>query len=405
MALPKLFPRALGFLVLLTSLTSLVAPAWADTVTLHTGETLTGTILQETEIEVVIEVTVSRGIKDEKTLQKSEVASITKASSEDLAYDEVKKLRVGQNSFHEKAYETAIDALVSYSKTHPNSQYDGEIKANLTALREEAAQVKIGSVKVAGRWYTPSEAAKERTQIAGQRLLFLMREQANRGDNDGALNTFDQLEKEAAGSRAYPDAVELALSLIGRLAGELQRAIPTAKAQLEQFNQGVKLLAEPQKSQALASWNQKVLQADQAVAAATKQGLKWVPLYPNSEKSITALKATLGSESQRLSAISVTAMRNSIALADTAALALKNSQDSDVESRLKEAETLWAKNDLITSVKATMTDFKEKAKAEASEQAAAAAAAAAAEEAEAKAKAAAPQKTTNQKSPALVKKD
>ncbi|MDD5349156.1 MAG: hypothetical protein PHQ12_02990 [Chthoniobacteraceae bacterium] len=326
----------------------------ADTVILKSGETLNGTIVSETDQQIVMNVTISSGIVDEKTIAKGDVQSVSKTTPDEIAYAGIREYKPETHSLQPTAYPSILKALEGFLKTYPTSARAAEVKKNLEGLKQEQARVKAGELKWDDRWYTAQEAEKNKYQLGGLMTLSNMRDQAANRDFIGALNTFAQIEKYFPGSSAYPDAVELAQNMMRIAAMDMVAIQNKTKAQETQFNNGILLVPEPQKSQMLAARRSQIAAAEAAMAAAEKGDLKWKPLLPLAPKSFESLKTMLSTEAPRLEKLSVPNMRSSLAATKAAEEALQANQREEVEAKLKEAQALWADNAQIAALTAEL---------------------------------------------------
>ena len=352
--IPPSFLACVGILLATPVLTH------ADTVTLKSGEALEGKVLSETDQEIVMDVTVAAGITDQKTLARSDVQTVEKTPPDEIAYQAIKGCQIEAHSLPASSYVAIVKSLEAFLKTYPQSARTGEVQEKLNAFKEEQERVKAKNIKWDNRWYTPEEFEKNKNLLHAQMHLAAMREQVARRDFVSALNTFDQIEKTHAGSAALPDAIELAQNVIRLLTIEMDRAVAIAKNQESQFNNGIVLVPEPQKSQMIATRQGQIAAAEAAVAAAERSGIKWKPFLPIASKSADALKATLAAEGPRLEALPVAAMRTSIASLKSAEAALKEENLAGAEVKLKEAETLWSQNEQIAALKAEIEVLKKK---------------------------------------------
>ncbi len=338
----------LGAAALAALLTIAPAPLRADKVTLKTGETLEGTVIRENEAEIVLEYAVSASIIDEKTIPRSEIATLDKTPKDAVDYARIRGIKPGPNSHSATGYDGLTSQLAAFLAKHPKSDHTAEVRTTLTELIKERERVKLGDIKWNNRWYTPEEIEQEQYQINAFKVYQAMRDQASRGDFVGALNTFDRLETAYPGSRSYPDAVELAQTLVQRLNVEIDRVLPIVKHQNEQFEANIILLKEHDKALTLAARKQEIANAEAAMAAASKARLKWPPLLPIIPKSPEDLRRILPKETERLRTLNVADMRASIAAAESIPAALAAKDGVAAEDRLNNARTLWAANEMVT---------------------------------------------------------
>ena len=352
--LPISIPACAGVLLATTAL------CLADTVTLKSGEVLNGKILSETNREIVMDVTVAAGITDQKTIDKTDVRAAEKTPLDEIAFQEIKGCQIDNHSLPASSYVAIIKSLESFLKKYPQSSRVDEVQSTLTDFKHEQEQVKAGGMKWDNRWYTKEEAEKNKYRLAAQMQFAAMRDQASRRDCIGALNTFDLIEKWYPGSNVYPDAVELAQSMIRTVCADMERVRVNAKAQEAQFNNGIVLVTEPQKSQMIAARQAQVTTAEAALAAAERAGVKWKPLLAMASKSFESLKTTIGTEAPRLEALPLADIRKSIASIKDAEAALSDNNAAGAEVKVKEAQKLWSVNGEVAALTAEIEAFKKK---------------------------------------------
>ncbi|MEI7958593.1 MAG: PTPDL family protein [Verrucomicrobiota bacterium] len=352
--LPISIPACAGVLLATTAL------CLADTVTLKSGEVLNGKILSETNREIVMDVTVAAGITDQKTIDKTDVRAAEKTPLDEIAFQEIKGCQIDNHSLPASSYVAIIKSLESFLKKYPQSSRVDEVQSTLAAFKHEQEQVKAGCMKWDNQWYTKEEAEKNKYRLAAQMQFAAMRDQASRRDCIGALNTFDLIEKWYPGSNVYPDAVELAQSMIRTVCADMERIRVNAKAQEAQFNNGIVLVTEPQKSQMIAARQAQVTTAEAALAAAERAGVKWKPLLAMASKSFESLKTTIGTEAPRLEALPLADIRKSIASIKDAEAALSDNNAAGAEVKVKEAQKLWSVNGEVAALTAEIEAFKKK---------------------------------------------
>ncbi len=343
-----------------------IVSGFADTVTLKTGEILNGTVLSENDKEIVMDVTFASGITDQKTVAKADVQTVSKTTVDQAAFEPIKDLAVGPRSLALAGYDPIIKSLEAFVAKYPQSAHAADVKTRIEDFKKDQAQVKTGALKWANRWYKREEIEKNKEFLSSQMLLATMKEQAARRDFVGALNTFAAIEKSYAATRAYPEAVELAQNQMRVAAIDMERMRVTAKVQEDQFNSGVQLAGEPQKSQMIAARQAQIAASDAAIAAVSSQ-VKWKPLLPLSKKSFDALKTTLGSEAPRINKIPFADMRQSLEISDAAEIAIQAKNMDEAEAKIKEAQALWKENPqlaaLVAKIKSLKDELKRKAPA------------------------------------------
>jgi len=319
--------------------------AFADIIILNSGEQLQGKVLSETATALVVDVQITAGITDQRTIAKKDVKSVSKVTEDEIAYDSIKSYKLGPNSYTPADYEALVRSLSHFLTKFPGSPHVKDVKPVLDAVSQEKARVDGGQLKWNNRWFTAEEAVQEKYQIEAEKVYASMNDVAARRDTVGALNTFDFLEKNYPGARIFPTAVETAISLIKRLEPELERAVLVGKQQELQFNNGIQLVSEPQKSQMIAARKAQIAAAEDAVDMAQHTLVKWPPLLPITDKSPQALKNSINTEEPRLTLMAVAKMRKSIETTEAALRAFKAGDLSSAENIGRDAQVLWPHNE------------------------------------------------------------
>lgn len=342
-----------------------VLSGFADTVTLKSGEVLDGTILSDTEQEVVMDVKIASGISDQKKIARADVQAVTKTTVDQAAYEPIKDWTVGARSLPLANYDGILNPLQSFVSQYPQSAHTADVKAKIEAFKAEQARVKAGELKWDNRWYNREQIEKNKAFLGSQMLLSTMKEQASRRDFVAALNTFAVFEKTYPTTLAFPDAVDLAQDQLRVAAADLVRIQAIAKIQEDEFNKGVQLAGEPQKSQMLAARKAQIAASDARFAVAEHDQVKWKPIMPLSKRSFDSLKTTLAAESPRINKFSVDDMRKSLAAADAAGAALQSKNADVAEAKLKEAQTLWKENPKAATLSPQIKSLREETKRQA----------------------------------------
>jgi hypothetical protein len=350
--------RAFAFLVC----AALPCGLFADTVTLNTGEKIEGTILKDktNETQVVMEVKVSESITDERTIARSEIQSIDEVTEDDVAFNEIKGIRLNpQNSVAPETYTMATGRLKAFAEKYPLSPHLAAVNETLAAFEAEQKRVAGGEIKVFGKWLSKEEAAKQQYQIQAQVLLATMRDAAARSDSIGALNAFDALETKYPGSSAYPESVGIARQVLGTLAVQVANSERMLAMHKQQFTQVLASTQEPKKTELIRRMAGQEA-SDEAAFNAAKG--KWKIFIPRSEKSIAAIKQMIPNEISRLASIPVQGMKESIAAVESAKQAIEAKNMSAAQESLEKAKSLWAQNEAVNGLTKELGDAKAEAK-------------------------------------------
>lgn len=337
--------------------------AQADTLILNSGDTLEGSVVSETESEVVFSYQVSSGITDQQTYARSDIKELKKISKADLQYEQVKDIRLGGDSLSPAEYQRAIAALSAFVEAHPENANAAALRKVLADFKGEEERVSKGEIKWKGKWYTEEEAAEQRYQIAGYRYFQRMRDLAGRNDLLGALNTFSQIDANYSGAAIYPDAIGMAQQLIVQLSAQIDAAVAQFRIQDDRYKEGIDYVIEPEKSRMIRAREAKITKAENAIKAAA--GLDWKPYYPIVPKSADELRKKCETETGRLAKLPVSQMRQSLRIAEAIPADIAEKKADEADAKLKEAGSLWKDNELLTRLSPIVKKLADEVKAEA----------------------------------------
>jgi hypothetical protein len=156
------------FLLLVISvlfLTSLRVLAVDDSVTLNSGEIVSGRVTSETDTDVTVEVSNERHtVFTTRTILKSDIKEFHKLTPEQrqegAAYEALGHYQLNPNQeFKSAYYAEGVAAFDKFLAAYPHSEYAEQIAARQTAWRFEKFEVDNGRVKFADKWMMPD--AKE----------------------------------------------------------------------------------------------------------------------------------------------------------------------------------------------------------------------------------------------------
>jgi hypothetical protein len=327
----------------------------ADTVVLKSGEKLEGRVLSETDTELRFEVKISAGIVDERSIPKSTVAKVEKASPDEASWQQIKGLQLGANSLPAAQYDRTTGPLNAFINQYPGSTHLLDAKKTLAAFEEEKKRVDAGELKLNGNWLTKEEAQKERYQVSGLIALNYMREQQTRGDLIGALNAFDLLERQYPGSRSYPDAVDVARRILPALKTKAATRLDALPAEMAAQAKATEAALEPSKTDMKNAAERERTNAEALLAAAEKQKVKWPPFLPKSDASLRQIADLASNEISRLGSLDLARFRESLQLADKAKKALADAELVTANELLVKARDLWSDNELAARLRTELT--------------------------------------------------
>ena len=335
---------------------ALMAAAWADTVTLKNGEKIEGKVTAETDAELTIEI-VSGGVVDERKVAKADVAKVDKMSADEIAWGPLQNLKLGENSLPAEQYDLIIAPLKDFTTKYPDSKHRSEAEQILGDFDGEKARVSGGEVKLGGKWMTKEEVERERYQISATIALNYMKSQAARGDAVGAMNTFEIIQKQFEGARAYLEAVGLARQVTASLKAAATQRLAALPAENAERERGLKANAGLEKVQLKQEMESEKRNNENALADAKRAGLKWPPFLRRSEAALKDLVKLSTDAQSKLSQVDLAKAAQSIQLAADIRADLDRQDAEAAGKKIRQAQQLWPKNELLVRLNAEQTEL------------------------------------------------
>jgi hypothetical protein len=279
--------------------------AGADTVKLKTGETITGTITAEDATSVTIEFAVegTKGIKDERRFEKSEIASFQKDDPADKAWADLTKDIPTADLLGTSDYDVLVGKVDAFLAAHRTSNRAAEARRLLAALKEERSLVAAGGMKLDGKWITPEEYQREKFWVDGRIALKQMADLAKAGRRMDALRVFEQLEASHAGTTIHAKAVTAAIPVLRAYGGSLAEAIANHPATMNQRAKVLTTLPPEEKRKTEQLQNEEVAAHKARLEEDRKSGTKWLAMAAFDLDELKKAAATVEKEIQRLSAL------------------------------------------------------------------------------------------------------
>jgi hypothetical protein len=129
----------------------------ADVVVLNDGKTLEGKIIFEDDTHYLIEMHVTKSIKDEKKILKSEVKAVQKEAPDTEAFGNLKELVPTPDLLEASEYELRMKKIEDFIKEFPKSPKLGEARNMYKRLDDELSYVTQGGFKFSGEMVTNEE--------------------------------------------------------------------------------------------------------------------------------------------------------------------------------------------------------------------------------------------------------
>lgn len=153
--------------------------ATADTFVLKDGSKLEGKIVSEKADSYVLEVQVTKSIKDERVVAKADVVSVERTKPDLIAFESIAPLSTIPDMLTPADYNERIARLKEFTNEHLSSEKFAEANAMVSKHKRELALVEAGGIKVNGQMLSATEyqadAVDVDASVAERRVLSLLK--------------------------------------------------------------------------------------------------------------------------------------------------------------------------------------------------------------------------------------
>lgn len=197
----------------------------ADTFILKDGSKLEGRILREDETNYVLEVQVTRSIKDERTVAKADVTKIEREKPDLKAFEPIAALVPVPDLLGPDQYTARIQAVEKFLSEHRGSSKSKEARAIIATLKQEANEILAGGIKVGGRIVPPAEYRANALEIDARGQEKKIRDLISASQFLDALRAFTQFDRDFKGTQPHTEILPLITQTINRYMADIQQQL------------------------------------------------------------------------------------------------------------------------------------------------------------------------------------
>lgn len=266
------------------------------------GTKYEGTIVRQDPTSYVVEVQVTKTIKDERTLIKTDVVKIEAAQPDLTAFENIGKLIPVPDMLTTAEYSARIAKIEKFLVDHRGSVKSKEARAILATIKTEADVILAGGLKMNGLMTSPSEYLANKYEIDSRNQEIKIRTLARDGHTLKALRTFREFEREFQSTSAYTALLPFVIQIINaymREVEQLQSSFDSRTkerlAGLESMTTSDRIITERAISEENLALNTRLKQEKDSV-------IGWVTPHPYSKPSLDDTLTFGKQELTRLSA-------------------------------------------------------------------------------------------------------
>ncbi len=276
-------------LVVFTIIISPIA-ALADTFILKDGSKLEGEIITQTADAYTLDVRVTKNIKEERKVLKSEVTQIITpppVQKDLIAFEALQKFIPAPDSLSAKDYEMRIKQVARFLIDYGNSPMLKDAQIILRTLQGELDQVKAGGMKFKGEVLSPDAYKANIYEINSEIVAARIRTMLQKGQTTSALREFVRFDSEYIGTNARKSLLPLVVQAMRTQLTQAKTMMNTHEQRMKQRSDELVLMspADRQSTQAAIAEEEASYKAQYDKEAQMQIG--WLTLHPFIEETFS----------------------------------------------------------------------------------------------------------------------
>lgn len=286
------------FLALLVP--ALIGLCPADTIRLRNGTELEGIIVSEDNEHYVALVQVTKTIRDQRKIPKSDVIEIVGVKKDEVAFEAIQKLTPTPDLLGPEEYKRRIEDTEEFVTTHASSRLASDAIKILKELEEEAAVVKAGGIKFNGKIIPAEERAKKAYTLDSQIAASAVTTAGDAGNRTAALRAWSDFEKEFPTSRAFIETKPYVIKLMRSQLAAIDGQLATLDKRLKERADGIERIPSKDRARTKQILAEESAEYLRLIEQEKKAQIRWISLDPYHKAPMTQTKSLLEREIKRL---------------------------------------------------------------------------------------------------------
>ncbi|MEO8615158.1 MAG: PTPDL family protein [Luteolibacter sp.] len=224
-------------------LCSIALPCVADTFTLKDGTVLEGTIAKEEADSYLVEVQVTKSIKDERKIAKADVQKLDRAKPDLVAFVPIGKLVPTPDLLTADDYAQKIADVQKFIDLNHGSSKSKEAKAILQTLKTEAAAISAGGLKLNGKILTSAEYRANQYDLDARIAEAKIHNLVDSEQVLAALRAFADFDRDFSTTLSYGTLAPFMSRVITGYMEETKLSLAALDAKLKERETGLQRMA------------------------------------------------------------------------------------------------------------------------------------------------------------------
>jgi hypothetical protein len=318
-----------------------IASAAADSFELKDGTKFEGTILREEGSDYIIQVQVTKSIKDERRVPKADVVSQVAEKKDETAFAGLPGLLPAPDLLDEEKYAARIDQVEEFLKAFPKSPKAAEARKIHDTLEAERAMVAAGGVKFGGKMVSADERAPKAYALDASIAASAVKSAVEAGDILTALRAWSKLESEFGGSSAYRETIPFMVRVMRSHLANVTATVTGFEARVKARESDLAGMNANDRSRSEQAIKEEMDAYTARIAREKAAGIKWPSLSPYVKAPLDETKRMLDSEIRRLSNPNSSTQRNTEQAYEEAYAAVTKAESTpqEIQAALSKAKS------------------------------------------------------------------
>jgi hypothetical protein len=267
-------------------LLSMTPSSHADTFLLKDGTTLEAKIVSETADAYVLEVQVTKTIKDERRILKADVDKKTADQPDLKAFEAIAKLSPTPDLMSADDYLVQIAVVEKFLKEYRASNKTKEAKAILEALKTESAQVTAGGIKYNGKIVSAADFKANAYDLDARIEEAKIRRLVDSNEYLAALRTFVDFDRDYRTTLSYGALSTIIKQVIQNQVVEAKQSLAGYDARIKAREVGLQQMAADDRKISENAIKAETVELDKRYKAEKDAKQVWVTTSPFNKPSL-----------------------------------------------------------------------------------------------------------------------
>lgn len=259
---------------------ALVAPAWGDVFWLKDGSKVEGVLVSQDASSYVVEVQVTKSIKDERIIAKADVRNVETAKADDEAFKRIAALGPQPDGLPIHEYDQRIQQIENFIQAYPGSLKIKEATAMLNALKEERQVIKDGGFKSNGVLHTPQDYRANAYDMDANLAALSIQRLVSGGRYLQALRAFTDFERNYGSTDACRRLTPAITEAIRRYLVEVTQSRETYDQRVKEREEGLQRMSDRDRGSSVIAIRQQQEELERQFEQQKDAKIGWVTPDP-----------------------------------------------------------------------------------------------------------------------------